>query len=348
MSRTSFLAVACVAFLSGCPNGHGTIPLDDLDDQLADATCDYAERCTSSTLGRFLAAGGDCRGTYGPLVGEQFLAQIRAGISAGTVAYHGDLAGQCLDEFASLSCQSLTLTGPSVCNQVFEGLVADGQACNIEQECGLASTCDTTGAMGCPRGTCRHIAQLGEACAAAAGMGCDGNLRCASGTCVRYAAEGETCTASGSECGGGLVCNATSGSGTCTTPPLASEGESCGSSGCASGLVCAFSGTGFTCSPRRTDGTCRYVSGLDGDCTAPEVCTGATSTADGTCGPAPGEGQACSGSCTTGLRCVSGSGGTPMCVRMRHVGESCAGDSACYSGYCNGGTCAAAPLCRTP
>ncbi|MFW5920506.1 MAG: EB domain-containing protein [Polyangiales bacterium] len=65
----------------------------------------------------------------------------------------------------------------------------------------------------------------------------------------------------------------------------------------------------------------------------------------GTCTPLPTDGEACVDgaifrNCAGGHACVEGT-----CRQMRRIGGDCEADEQCYSGNCDGGTCAEAPLC---
>ena len=74
-----------IALLAGC--GGGSISLDDLSDEAADASCGYYVKCG------LLDDVATCQSIYD----GEIDADLLAAIDAGKVIYHGDKARECLD-----------------------------------------------------------------------------------------------------------------------------------------------------------------------------------------------------------------------------------------------------------
>lgn len=313
----------------GCNNGPEPIELGDLTTRIGAAYCDYAARCGTQTalvvglLHTSVSSCGSQTATY--LANTQF-ARYQEAIDQGTLAYDANQAATCLSSFQSLSCDPTALSGaPAGCDATFTGLVADGGACSLDEECHSGSTCVTSG-TGC--GVCTRTPAIGQPCTSACARG----AYCNGGTCAAQVAAGGACTAPGA-CVVGTSCT----SGTCQAPTLGAAGMPCGTGGCQTGLVCAFSGAMTMCRAPRTDGTCQGL--LTGsDCPANQICSAGVGM-DGTCGPYPLLGDACTTACSAPARCVA-----HVCHESVQLGETCAGNDDCISGVCDG-TCQAPPLC---
>lgn len=187
-----------------------------------------------------------------------------------------------------------------------------------------AAACDGSTGDAClsPRGT----RTPGQPCAedtqcTSASCNGEGDLKC--GTCRPGSELGQACS-NATPCVPGLHCKATqTGSG--------------GSSG------------GGTCVAKIQAGS---ACGPDDSCASPNSCR------DGVCSPLPGKGQACTGSCASGLTCSTTSGTAGTCtvteVKIAQPGQpcdiasgvSCAGGGECKSSVCTaplelGSTCSA-------
>lgn len=332
-------ALVLVAGLAvgGCDNGGGgnDIEFTDLSTRIGGAYCGYASRCgTTAFFEQYLfhSTITDCATQAATYFANTQFAQYQLAIDSGTIVYHGDRAAACLSAFDSLGCGAGGLSGPpAACAETFEGTVADGGACTINEECSPTSFCNG-GGSGTACGMCLHRPQIGESCAS---IGCASDAWCDAGTCAALLPAGSTCTASDSSCAAGLACT----SGTCATPTPGAAGEPCGAAGCQTGLVCALSGTSVTCRAPRTDGTCgRVLSGSD--CAAGTTCTIPSGMSEGTCGAYPTLGQACQSACAAPARCVN-----MLCQPSTELFQPCGGNDECLSGICTGGTCQPDQLC---
>ncbi len=82
------------------------------------------------------------------------------------------------------------------------------------------------------------------------------------------------------------------------------------------------------------------------ECTS-GFCDGASDSADGTCTPKPGAGEACDFTCADGLYCgFDQTTSMELCQPIKANGEACDGDDECESDNCDNATCTAkAPRC---
>lgn len=133
-----------------------------------------------------------------------------------------------------------------------------------------------------------------------------------------------------------LLCD-TTGDGTCKTLPTV--GEPCLQNAlCAEGLYCnAFEGEPIVCEPVLAEGA---------ECIYPVSCE-STNCSDGTCGPAPGEGEPCTQKCASDdLVCAFDGGSQVICMSLPTAGEPCLQNSAtpCGEGLtCDGANCVEKP-----
>lgn len=238
------------------------------------------------------------------------------------------------------------------------GQCVDGVCCDSACD-GLCERCDSNGACGPLEAGTDPEEECGgdESC----GGACDGAGACAfpeegadCGTCQACDGEG-LCVPSaagqdpGADCGTCEVCD---GAGACVA---AAEGEdpkdecaqsaveSCGLNGsCDGGGACALYGSGVVCEAA----TCE-----EGNAQGAGLCDGA-----GTC--APGQEMSCGvyacgedtcrvdcsqdAHCIAGYRCDAGA-----CVAVSGLGDACADNSQCATGYCDNGTCCAGGTCCT-
>jgi len=316
----------------GCNNGPSTIEFGDLSGRFGTSYCSYATRCGATAVFETLLLHStitNCSAQTGTYLANTQFAQYQEAIDRGTLAYDGNRAAQCLAAFDGLSCDPGAIgSQPAACDETFIGMVADGGACTISEECGTHSTCVGAGAS-C--GMCTHTPQLGEACTSS----CATNAYCSMGTCVARVASGGACTATiASQCAAGLSCQAM----TCTTTTRAAAGQPCGNGGCQTGLVCAFTGTATMCRAPRTDGTCQGLL-AGNDCPSGMTCS-ASLGMTGTCVAYPVLGDPCTNVCAAPGRCVN-----MVCHRAGELGETCDLGADCISGLCDAGVCSAPPLC---
>ncbi|MFO0681717.1 MAG: hypothetical protein U0234_06690 [Sandaracinus sp.] len=346
------VGVALGALTAGCnqPTSSGPATIDQFSARSAQAFCGLASRCDSyrNLPGLIVqSSGGNCEAQLTAFYENYVLAPYRDAIDAGHIVYRADRAGACFDALGAVSCEGLDAT-PSACQEVFQGTLADGAACTMQEECSATSTC-TGGSGSC--GTCTHVPQLGEACTDTTGCGTGSYCDATSMRCTAAIAQGGACTPDGpNRCANNLVCvpsTSNPAQGTCSATPIVGAGESCASARCQDGLTCAVSSTGSTCRAPRTDGTCQLSFSGPGDCGATQACN-ASFGADGTCVAIPTTGQACTSTCQAPARCVDDGSGGRVCLVPHANGEACTGRGDCWSGVCTGSVCEGRPLCSAP
>lgn len=334
-----------VLTLSGCPTG-GTVSLDELPAEIAEAQCGFATRCGTGfdTYEQYALREQitDCNAQLAAFFESTALGPIRNGVADGSIVFHGDIASACVAAYRNAPCGGSA--APSACLETFEGTLADGAPCSNAEQCSDQSTCDSSHVGMCPSGVCIHVPQVGETCdtSGSAATRCAYGLRCSSGTCAELAMAGEACNPSQADCDASLTCVTTETDpthGTCGTITLAGAGEPCGR-GCQAGLLCSAS-TGM-CRQPRTDGSCESTFGGVDDCGVGEQCNVET----GNCEPLPTTGEPCTTLCARGSRCTPTGSSGGVCAVPVATGSACETDASCASGYCASGACAAPPLCR--
>lgn len=350
--------LAVVAVGCGGDDDDASVPIEDVPAQLAEALCADILPCIGPLEDLFLN-GFDCVEQYTATVTDEQLARWQAAIEAGTLVYHPDKAGDCIDAFAEMGCTFGSSRPPEVCEEALEGTVALDGECNAGVECAGVAYCKFEDQ--CP-GTCAALEAEGASCEQ--DDNCQDGFACMGNHCMAPAAEGEACGGNDDpDCQLGLLCRGVDQqagtSGTCQTFEdvlVGDEGDACDPIGggllCRDGLSCVLDtldppditfvcaagvGAGETCKPGFPD-PCPEDQMCDADPFAGET--------EGTCISLPDEGEPCaismmSASCAPGLACVE-----ETCVTMSRIGEPCTTDGACYSGTCDGDTCAAPPLCE--
>lgn len=325
--------VLAVALLAACGDdgSSGPIPIEDLDSTLVNAACGLYVNCG------LIEDAATCRSLD---LDIGFLdPSLRAAVDAGKVIYHGDKARECLGSLpASCDRTDFERSDDSACDAIFEGTVAGGGQCAMDEEC-ISQQCNVPGCPdACCQGTCVGDAppvlpMVGQSCAMTFQCQdgfCDGQTQ----TCVAYRQLGEACTGSG-QCGqGGCINNV------CTR--LAGPGEACNPVS-TSGAQCAD--LGYTCSTATS--TCKPY-GLTGDpclnerecsplyeCNASQVCQ-LRSTRGDVCDPQ-------SFGCIDRSYCDAT---TLTCNEPKADGAACMEDEEC-SGDCDfdTNTCVTPPIC---
>ena len=316
------IRVALLLVLIGCTTHDGPVAIDDLGSRVVDAVCQQYVRCGVFTNQSFCAA------TF--RIHEQ---DIVAAVKDGTVKYDGGKAADCLAAFSADTCDPTTHEArvePQACKDTFKGTVADGGACEVNEQC-VSQSCNLQScSMACCPGTCAPTpaapAAIGQPCTGA----CADGAFCKSGTCAALLAAGTTCQ-SDSDCDYGLACVGATGAEKCAAAPSAGQacvshyGSSTPSSCIVEGLTCdttamkcvAFLDSGATCSAQGPQ------------CKQDLACDPTTSK----CGALPAVGQSCSGSCAVGAFCDFS--GTGKCVAVLPDGQACTSDEACQSGNCD-------------
>lgn len=318
----------------GDEDGGGPIPISELGEAFVNAYCNVYVTCG------LIDDISTCRQLD---IDIEIDASLIAAIEAGKVIYHPDKARTCLNGITG-SCDRLALNRSNntlACDETFEGTVAAGGQCAIDEECQSAS-CDVPACPdACCQGTCVGDApparpRLGESCAettACVDSFCDATTL----TCAAYRPNGEACTST-NQCAAGACTNQI-----CTALPK--TGEACIPSQTTSN-VCRD--LGDTCSA--TSNTC-VAYGLTGDpCTAATDCSPIYwCGAGGTCQLRPRLGDAC-GSAQVGGSCIDRSycDATVMtCTAPQADGATCSSDSQCTSRNCDfdTGQCTTPPIC---
>lgn len=299
-----------------------------------------------------------CPGTLTPEQGDGASCVSNGECTPGLYCYKGT-DWLCPGTCRKFSVQGETCAGSARCA---DGLAcaADG-TCQPEQKagdpcdgfCSYSVTCvgdaPCTGNIWCDRSVnqCKAGLLEGETCGpmgsstaqytadCAINLWCDG-VGGATGVCRVQSAEGGPCNDAG--CQDGLHCvgsepnGTTAKLGTCSGPSAAG-GECVGDRDCQTGLVCvsalcaAPGVTGAACF-ESADCATGFVCGADDSCVA-ALYPGST------CDPA---GQPC-----TFSRCLDGT-----CVDHAKVGEACAIDDDCATGYCIDQKCYDASVCNAP
>ena len=122
---------------------------------------------------------------------------------------------------------------------------------------------------------------------------------------------------------------------------------------CMEGLSCAITGfmpgSGVTAEcigPADSGGTCNV--GFPDPCPEGEYCDAdlMSGEIEGTCTALPTDGEPCVEgavfrACAAEHVCSEGT-----CKSVGRIGDPCDADEQCYSGNCDGGSCAEAPLCE--
>lgn len=353
--RLTALGAGIVLSLTGCPSDPSTpsdVPLADLPPYLAGAVCDLYAAC-NPLVGTVYGTGAECEAQLVARFEDGEIHALEHAVEDGTIVYHGDLVGDCVDALGAAGCD---IGDPfDSCESIFEGTVADGGACEHNEECGAGSWCAITTA--CP-GVCQARVASGGACTT--GNACQAGLSCNSGTCGAPATAGAACNGTtGVSCQGlAYACVGDDGTtaGVCTAYDslfVGIVGEPCDPTNedfCDPALSCAFDGiTGgmptFRCVARVTGGACTIA--IPDQCPDGQFCAGVDFTmgvTEGTCMPLPVAGEDCTPAvpfprCASGNVCINTGAGPGTCELLGRIGATCTADQACASGYCMGGTC---------
>jgi hypothetical protein len=296
--------VACVA---ACDD---SIPIEELPDEIRDAQCEFAVRC------QLIEDAQTCRAVTG-FTGNVF-ETIIAGVDDGTIDYDADAARECVDAFADRSCEFPGFHDSNPCDDVFDGTVAAGGACFVDEECANDGNCRPTQ------------------------TGCDRDIACCPGTCEAVpalVAIGGTCDAT-SSCVDTAYCKRPMGQPTGTCTALIAEGAACDElDACADPMFCDLLGGGsMTCKrPAASGATCSRMHLVP--------CLDIRDYCDATalvCVRRVGVGE----SCSAGTPCVGYASCQAMsCVADLEVGAACMANGADCAGSlaCVNGTCTAPP-----
>ncbi len=349
------LAAFSVLTVLGCGGGGGGgggggVPLDDIPDRYAAASCEHLERC----LGSFTAIlfGSNCADELSTRLQETVMPLWRAAIDAGTLEYDPNAAADCLDDLRDAACDAPGVRG-TACDDVFRGTVAAGGACRSHEECAGDAFCDVDAS--CP-GECRARGGAGASCDD--DDACMASLECIDGSCTTPLTIGDACDEDNDACGGLSTCIA----GRCTTIQnnlTAAIDASCDPEAgmlCEAGASCVLTGIDpgtrtpqWRCvGPSNSGGSCNL--GFPDPCPDDQYCDADPETTlmfEGTCQPLPSVGEACrdggnfaARECEGDLVCSDG-----VCRNRKLLGSPCDSDRECYSGFCDSDVCTA-PMCQ--
>jgi hypothetical protein len=266
-------------------------------------------------------------------------ADLLAAVEAGKVIYHPDKARQCLNGIGA-TCDANAFTdnaAQAACEATFEGTVAAGGQCAMNEEC-RSRDCDIPA---CPDACCQGTCVGDTPVRSPVGGTCESSSQCIdsycdfqTSTCAAYKPTGAACTSS-SQCAiGGCVdsiCIELPGPGEACSPNLG--GANCGD-------------LGYTCST--TSMTC-VPYGLTGDpcatsreCSPLYLCGPAATCAlrprlNETCDPA-------ASGCIDSSYCEPT---TSVCTTPKPDNSPCMDDNECTSDNCDFdlNICTTPPIC---
>jgi hypothetical protein len=329
--------------------GSASKPLAQLRDALSAAICDALDACLGESALRELTAREDCATRVGAQLRATDFAYLDKAVTDGRVLYHPLNVKKCTDDIRALECDVLSNPLPKTCADVLEGNVKVGGECVITADCQGEAFC--AGADQCPS-HCAALLAEGDACSGDNQCGAD--LMCVDGHCLRPSRDGEPCNGmSGKLCRIGFTCEGSTDvdTGKCvanSTVQVGDEGDMCEPGGalCKEGLSCVYDGSSaFHCEARVASGGDCHL-GLPSQCPVDEYCDATDVTEQSTCHKLPGAGDACvlSGMCAAGLVCVKEDSG-PTCRTIEDNCGACSSDDACRSQNCDNGKCAPPPAC---
>jgi hypothetical protein len=221
---------------------------------------------------------------------------IIAAVEGGTVNYDAKAGYKCIQEQEAYTCEEFGKRDPEICQEVFTGTIAEGDACELHPEC-LSGYCDTT--QDCP-GVCTPKVSVGQACDLDAE--CEPFTRCVRDTCQRWTgslASGDDCDPGDDDwCAEGLFCHEDLE--VCETQvAIGDPCEAAGGSECVFGAICVGDGEGNTTCVELTieesqDAVCDNRMGIMCAMYAGLSCRiDNFEELTGTCVPSPGPGDTC-------------------------------------------------------
>ena len=279
---------------------------------------------------------------------------IELAVSDGRVIYYADKLSECLS--TARSACNLDLESVPACHQVFEGTVAVGGTCRINEECVGDAFCDQSDS-GCP-GTCVARAARGAGCSwdgdcsqVEGPSACSNVDICVPEATAAPASLGATCGTAATDtastvtpCAAGLYCDYDFDLDKSICKQYAAEGAACGDGErCASGLACTPSASGRSCTKvaivnavgavcNETDPTKAYAGCnvfarlrcVEGQCQP---------LGDGSVGSGCAPNFDLEGICDYGNFCDSD---TATCMAEKADGSPCQSSSECASHICGG------------
>ncbi len=225
--------------LDGCTNDCRltSIAFEQLSADYSEEFCNFKFNCCDAAelLGEELTTKEACITDFQASIDAE-LAGYGTAITAGTITYDADKAGECVASLAATTCGN-GLDESAACGLVFVGSVAVESACTIHDECaGDGAYCNDSGVCEVYPGP---VAVDGD-CDYSTGLYCDSGLYCDTqdtNTCLSYPVGGEDCIW-GSVCAQGFACH-TDGIGGGTCGALFVQDDDCNNDiECATGLSC--------------------------------------------------------------------------------------------------------------
>lgn len=279
VSWVSLAAWACSSGSGSAPGGGGgggAIPIAELPTAFGSAVCDNLGPCCQKAGLSYDAS--KCKALYTGL-----LSQFEASVNSGKTKYDANAAGTCLNAIKQ-STQSCDLdTSSPACDQVFQGTVPEGGACDNESECNAPAGASTD----CDNGVCvvELRGKVGDACkwtcteegsstSCSGGSGTDTGARCYtndglycdsdSGQCQAQIAVGGTgCGFDDEACATGAYCQ----SDKCEAHKKV--GEACtGFNQCVAGAYCDSAGSGNCAAKKPAGADCTDFDECEGSCDA--------------------------------------------------------------------------------
>ncbi len=325
--------VLALALLVACDDdgGSGPIPIDELEGAFINAACNFYAQCG------LIDDATTCRALN---LDIEIDPDVLAAVEAGKVIYHGDKARECLCIVGG-SCDRTQFDrnpGSAACDEMFEGTVAAGGQCALDEEC-ISQDCNVPA---CPDACCQGSC-VGDAPPARpiVGESCAINNDCVASYCDFTT---DICTAYKQV---GEACNSSS---------------QCATGGCVSSVCATLPGPGEPCNATASGTTCRdlgYVCSLSTSTCVPYGLTGDACVNERECSPLYDcdANQTCQLRSTLGDPCDPQSFGcidnsycdatTMLCTAPKADGAACTGDAECSSDNCDfpSNTCTTPPIC---
>src|SRR5262249_53400778 len=143
------------------PGTSTPMPLSQLPDAFAGAICDAMQSCVGGSALMQLTSGEDCATRVAAELRATEFAYMDKAIASGHVLYDSGPLPMCLDGIRALGCNVLSHSFPTACVEVLAGNVMSGDVCTVSAEC--AGTAFCAGTTSCPS-HCSALLAEGDAC----------------------------------------------------------------------------------------------------------------------------------------------------------------------------------------